>query len=285
MAGKKYQAESKTVQKMTRNGLVEEDLHTGKTRRAVTHETEGVRIGERPMDTYSDAGSSRGIRDADRSLRLDRRGMQTAGTAQESGHMDDRGHKKYKRNSGREESSLQEAPSLMEKDRGTGTGPGASAETANPGASAETADLEDMHADGLRDDSRSSFRTERMARSSDEDGYALDGEKESRPESGHVSKAAKSQRLHQKKMAQYRQESSHAAQLKNSTDRFGYMEEESGRRMEKGSVSATDSGSDGSAKRTDEGLSEEVCAEHADPQPFYGSCPAGAAVCPVFTGR
>ena len=41
MAGKKYQAESKTVQKMTRNGLVEEDLHTGKTRRAVTHETEG----------------------------------------------------------------------------------------------------------------------------------------------------------------------------------------------------------------------------------------------------
>jgi hypothetical protein len=57
MAGKKYQAESKTVQKMTRNGLVEEDLHTGKTRRAVTHETEGVRIGERPMDTYSDAGS------------------------------------------------------------------------------------------------------------------------------------------------------------------------------------------------------------------------------------
>ena len=181
MAGKKYQAESKTVQKMTRNGLVEEDLHTGKTRRAVTHETEGVRIGERPMDTYSDAGSSRGIRDADRSLRLDRRGMQTAGTAQESGHMDDRGHKKYKRNSGREESSLQEAPSLMERDRGTGTG---------PGASAETVDLEDMHADGLRDDSRSSFRTERMARSSDEDGYALDGEKESGPESGHVSKAA-----------------------------------------------------------------------------------------------
>ena len=95
MAGKKYQAESKTVQKMTRNGLVEEDLHSGKTRRAVTHETEGVRIGERPMDTYSDAGSSRGIRDADRSLRLDRRGMQTAGTAQESGHMDDRGHKKF----------------------------------------------------------------------------------------------------------------------------------------------------------------------------------------------
>lgn len=248
MAGKKYQAESKTVQKMTRNGLVEEDLHTGKTRRAVTHETEGVRIGERPMDTYSDAGSSRGIRDADRSLRLDRRGMQTAGTAQESGHMDDRGHKKYKRNSGREESSLQEAPSLMEKDRGTGTG---------PGASAETADLEDMYANGLREDSRSSFRTERMARSSDEDGYALDGEKESGPESDHVSKAAKSQRLHQKKMAQYRQESSHAAQLKNSTDRFGYMEEESGRRMEKGSVSATDSGSDGSAKRTDEGLSQE----------------------------
>ena len=107
MAGKKYQAESKTVQKMTRNGLVEEDLHTGKTRRAVTHETEGVRIGERPMDTYSDAGSSRGIRDADRSLRLDRRGMQTAGTAQESGHMDDRGHKKYKRKPEQDRALLQ----------------------------------------------------------------------------------------------------------------------------------------------------------------------------------
>ena len=52
-----------------------------------------------------------------------------------------------------------------------------------------------MYANGLREDSRSSFRTERMARSSDEDGYALDGEKERGPESDHVSKAAKSQRL------------------------------------------------------------------------------------------
>lgn len=54
MAGKEYRAKSKIVQKMSRDGLVEENLQTGKSRRAVTGRIDAVRIGDRPMETVKD---------------------------------------------------------------------------------------------------------------------------------------------------------------------------------------------------------------------------------------
>lgn len=56
MAGKEFKARSRTVSKMSRDGLMEEDLGTGKTRRAVTGRVDAVRIGDRPMDRLSDTG-------------------------------------------------------------------------------------------------------------------------------------------------------------------------------------------------------------------------------------
>ena len=50
MAGKKYRARDKTVQKMGRDGLMEENLHTGKSRRAVSGRADAMRVGDRPME-------------------------------------------------------------------------------------------------------------------------------------------------------------------------------------------------------------------------------------------
>lgn len=50
MAGRKYRAKEKTVQKMGRDGLMEENLHTGKSRRAVSGRADAMRIGDRPME-------------------------------------------------------------------------------------------------------------------------------------------------------------------------------------------------------------------------------------------
>ena len=50
MAGKEFKAKARTVQKMSRDGLVEENLRTGKTRKVRAAADTGQRIGDRPMD-------------------------------------------------------------------------------------------------------------------------------------------------------------------------------------------------------------------------------------------
>ena len=56
MAGREYKARDKSVQKMSRDGLVEENLRTGKSQRAVTGRIDAVRIGDRPMEHFKAAG-------------------------------------------------------------------------------------------------------------------------------------------------------------------------------------------------------------------------------------
>ena len=53
MPGKEFKAKGRTVQKMSRDGLVEENLRTGESRRLQT-DPEGVRIGDRPMENLLD---------------------------------------------------------------------------------------------------------------------------------------------------------------------------------------------------------------------------------------
>ena len=74
MAGREYKARSKTVQKMSRDGLVEENLGTGKTRKLVTGNEDGVRIGDRPMEDYTEEHGRKAGREAGRNLSLDRHG-------------------------------------------------------------------------------------------------------------------------------------------------------------------------------------------------------------------
>ena len=50
MAGKEFKAKARTVQKMSRDGLVEENLRTGKTRKVRAAADTGQRIGDRPME-------------------------------------------------------------------------------------------------------------------------------------------------------------------------------------------------------------------------------------------
>ena len=50
MAGKEYKAKAKTVQKMSRDGLMEEDLRTGRAHKVVTGRVDAIRIGDRPME-------------------------------------------------------------------------------------------------------------------------------------------------------------------------------------------------------------------------------------------
>ena len=54
MAGREYKARDKAVQKMSRDGLVEENLRTGKSHRVSTGRIDAVRIGDRPMENLED---------------------------------------------------------------------------------------------------------------------------------------------------------------------------------------------------------------------------------------
>ena len=74
MAGKEFKAKARTVQKMSRDGLVEENLRTGDRRRAGKVSDPGERIGERPMEEYTEGYSSGQAAQEDRNLRLNRRG-------------------------------------------------------------------------------------------------------------------------------------------------------------------------------------------------------------------
>ena len=74
MAGKEFKAKARKVQKMSRDGLVEENLRTGDRRRAGKVSDPGERIGERPMEEYTEGYSSGQAAQEDRNLRLNRRG-------------------------------------------------------------------------------------------------------------------------------------------------------------------------------------------------------------------
>ena len=74
MAGKELKAKARTVQKMSRNGLVEENLRTGSRRMAGRVSDPGERIGDRPMEDYKAGNSSGQAAQEDRNLRLSRRG-------------------------------------------------------------------------------------------------------------------------------------------------------------------------------------------------------------------
>ena len=80
MAGKEYKARSRTVQKMSRDGLVEENLRTGKKHKVVTGRVDAIRIGDRPMEVYGHSGEDETVSSLTRDRRLDRHGMQEAGT-------------------------------------------------------------------------------------------------------------------------------------------------------------------------------------------------------------
>ena len=86
MAGKEFKTRSRTVQKMSRDGLVEENLRTRKTRKVRAADT-GERIGDRPMEEYSEGQALTSTPDSSRNLRLDRRGdaMELAGETQGTG--------------------------------------------------------------------------------------------------------------------------------------------------------------------------------------------------------
>lgn len=73
MAGKEFKAKERTVQKMSRDGLVEENLRTGKTRKARVAADTGERIGDRPMEEYSERRSSVPAADDEKHLRFNRR--------------------------------------------------------------------------------------------------------------------------------------------------------------------------------------------------------------------
>ena len=73
MAGKEFKAKERTVQKMSRDGLVEENLRTGKTRKARIAADPGERIGDRPMEEYSERHSSVPAADDEKHLRFNRR--------------------------------------------------------------------------------------------------------------------------------------------------------------------------------------------------------------------
>ena len=132
MAGKEFKAKARTVQKMSRDGLVEENLRTGKKRKVRAAADTGERIGDRPMEEYSEGRSSITVADDDRHLRFNR-GSDAGGlpgevrvtdgtreAADEYGAVSD-GTKK-RRMAVKRESSYKEAPSSLEKAGGEADG-------------------------------------------------------------------------------------------------------------------------------------------------------------------
>ena len=132
MAGKEFKAKVRTVQKMSRDGLVEENLRTGKTRKVRAGADTGQRIGDRPMEVYPEGGSSIPVSDDGKHLRFNRRSdagglsgedQVTDGTreaADEYGAVS--GGTKKRRMAVKRESSYKEAPSSLEKAGGEADG-------------------------------------------------------------------------------------------------------------------------------------------------------------------
>ena len=132
MAGKEFKAKARTVQKMSRDGLVEENLRTGKTRKARIAEDTGERIGDRPMEEYSERHSSVPAADDEKHLRFNRRdeavdlngearladGTRVAADEPAAGS----GNTKTRRMAVKRGSSYQETPSSLEKAGGEAEG-------------------------------------------------------------------------------------------------------------------------------------------------------------------
>ncbi len=127
MSGKEYKARSRTVQKMSREGLVEENLRTGESKRAVTGREGELRLGDRPMESLMEDGSAPAGKETGWNLRLGMHGAAAADEGPQEGHgglrMDFRGagehpgegkRKNAGRMSGRRESSSREAPFSLE---------------------------------------------------------------------------------------------------------------------------------------------------------------------------
>jgi len=132
MAGKEFKAKARTVQKMSRDGLVEENLRTGKTRKVRAAADTGQRIGDRPMEEYSERRSSVPAAEDEKHLRLNRRGdagglsgetKMTDGIHEAAGDPDAvSGGAKKRRMAVKKESSYKEAPSSLEKAGGEADG-------------------------------------------------------------------------------------------------------------------------------------------------------------------
>ena len=75
MPGKEYRAKARTVQKMSRDGLVEENLRTGKRRKVRVGKEGEIRIGDRPMEEYKDTSGTGLSEGSDRDLRWNRKDL------------------------------------------------------------------------------------------------------------------------------------------------------------------------------------------------------------------
>ena len=123
MARKRYKAKGRKVLKMSRDGLVKENLRTGKTRKVKADA--GERIGDRPMDGPSPDRSHIPAADSGKEIRFNRKGeIHTTDEELQNpdGILEDTdeagslsGSMKKRRMAGKRESSLREAPSSMEE--------------------------------------------------------------------------------------------------------------------------------------------------------------------------
>ena len=182
MAGKEFKAKARTVQKMSRDGLVEENLRTGKTRKVRAAADTGQRIGDRPMEEYSEGRSSIPASDDGKHLRFNRRSdagglsgedQVTDGTreaADEYGAVS--GGTKKRRMAVKKESSYKEAPSSLER-AGSETDGAWNEELKNDGAASGTRLKNTRYAAALRkergsDTGRISGDGRRMAEGSDD---------------------------------------------------------------------------------------------------------------------
>ena len=118
MAGKEYKAKGRTVQKMSRNGLVEEDLGTGKKRKAASAAKPEQRIGDRPMEEYEPGNAA--LKD-ERQIRFNRMDEGAEESPIGQGGSTDAGRSRASGNrikAASEESSVREAPSFLEETEG-----------------------------------------------------------------------------------------------------------------------------------------------------------------------
>ena len=148
MARKKYKAKARKVLKMSRDGLVEENLRTGRKKKVRTNTDE--RIGDRPMEEYSSDHSSIQAADSDKALRFNRGGgiHDSAGEPQEP----DASPHKSRKKAVKRESSLRETPSSMEETDDVAGGAESDEETLN-GAQSGTQLRNDRYTAAFREES------------------------------------------------------------------------------------------------------------------------------------
>ena len=199
MPGKEFKAKGRTVQKMSRDGLVEENLRTGESRRLQT-DPEGVRIGDRPMENLLDLPEDAEYRDLslERGEKVSRPGLSgdaRAGSTRNGlthfrepdASRKDSGTRKRKMRKNRE-------PSAMEAPLPSGHDPYAEKED----SSTLLSDNSNTWSDRLKSDSESSIRLE-----SSRQGLSV---RESPFEEIDISEDSRRQKARQKSGALYRAE-------------------------------------------------------------------------------